>query len=123
MKPNFKSGIRFSENLMGCEMGKIEVIMNKPVYLDQAILDLSKLVMYKIHHDYVVPKYGSRDKLYYMDTYSLVYHIKTENFYVDVAGDVKEWFDTSGYDKADDRPLPVGVNKKAIRLMKDELGG
>ena len=24
MKPNFKSGIRFGENLMGCEMGKIK---------------------------------------------------------------------------------------------------
>ena len=28
MKPNFKSGICFSKNLMGCEMGKIKV-MNK----------------------------------------------------------------------------------------------
>ena len=33
MKPNFKSGVRFDENLMGCEMGKIKVVMNKPVYL------------------------------------------------------------------------------------------
>ena len=32
MKPNFKSGISFSENLMGCEMGKTKVTMNKPVY-------------------------------------------------------------------------------------------
>ena len=42
MKPNFKSGVRFGENLMGCEMGKIKVVMKKPVYLGQAILDLSK---------------------------------------------------------------------------------
>ena len=33
MKPNFKSGVRFDENLMGCEIGKIKVVMNKPVYL------------------------------------------------------------------------------------------
>ena len=45
MKPNFKSGVLFGENLMGCEMGKIKVIMNKPIYLGQAILDLSKIVM------------------------------------------------------------------------------
>ena len=45
VKPNFKSGIIFSTNLMGCEMGKIKVVMNKPVYLGQAILDLSKIVM------------------------------------------------------------------------------
>ena len=30
---------------MGCEMGKIKVAMKKPVYLGQAILDLSKIVM------------------------------------------------------------------------------
>ena len=47
MKPNFKSGILFSENLMGCRIGKVKVVMNKPVYLGQAILDLSKIVMYK----------------------------------------------------------------------------
>ena len=45
MRPNFKSGVLFGENLMGCKMGKIKVVMNKPVYLGQAILDLSKIVM------------------------------------------------------------------------------
>ena len=72
MKPNFKSGILFGENLMGCEMGIIKVVMNKPVYLGQAILDLSKIVMYEFHYDYMVPKYVDRLKLYYMDTDSLV---------------------------------------------------
>ena len=28
MKPNFKSGVLFGESLMGCEMGKIKVVMN-----------------------------------------------------------------------------------------------
>ena len=90
MKPNFKSSICFSENLMGYEMGKIKITMNKPVYLSQAILVLSKLVMYEFHYDYMVPKYGENLKLCYMDTYSLVYHIKMEDFYADIAGDVRE---------------------------------
>ena len=51
MKSNFKSGVLFGENLMGCEMGKIKVVMNKPVYLGQAILDLSKIVMYEFHYE------------------------------------------------------------------------
>ena len=51
MKPNFKSGILFGENLMECEMGKIKVVMNKPVYLGQVILDLSKIAMYEFHYD------------------------------------------------------------------------
>ena len=35
MKPNFKSGILLCKNLMGCEMGKIKVVMNKPVNLSR----------------------------------------------------------------------------------------
>ena len=120
MKPNFKSGVLFGENLMGCEMGKIKVVMNKLVYFGQATLDLSKIIMYEFHYDYIVPKYGDRLKLCYMDTDSLVYHIKTKDFYTDIADDVQTRFDTSGY--IPDRPLPVGLNKKVIGLMKDELG-
>ena len=121
MKPNFKSGVLFGENLMGCEMGKIKVVMNKPVYLSQAILDFSKIVMYEFHYDYMVPKCGDRLKLCYKDTDSLVYDIKSEDFYEDIADDVLARFDTSGY--CPNRPLLVRLNKKVIGLMKDELGG
>ena len=133
MKPNFKSGVLFGENLMGCEMGKIKVVMNKPVYLGQVILDLSKIVMYEFHYDLMVPKYGDGLKLCYMGTDSLVYHIKTEDFYADIADDVQTRLDTSGCipdgycvprtTEQSHRPLPVGLNKKVIGLMKDELGG
>ena len=81
MKPNFKSGVRFSQSLMGCEMGKIKVVMNKPVYLGQAILDLSKIIMYEFHYDYMVPKNGKKLDLCYMDTDSLIYNIETGDFY------------------------------------------
>ena len=121
MRPNFKSGVLFGKNLMDCEMGKIKAVMNKPVYLSQAILDLSRIVMYEFHYDCMVPKYGDRLKLRDMDTDSLVYHIKTEDLYADIADDVQKRFNTSGY--IPDRPLPVGLNKNVTGLMKDELGG
>ena len=54
-------------------------------------------------------------------TDSYVYDIITEDFYKDIAGDVETRFDTSAY--SDNRPLPIGKNKKVIGLMKDELGG
>ena len=122
MKPNFKSGVRFGPNLMGCEMRKIKVVMNKPVYLGQAILDLSKIVMYEFHYAYMKRKYND-DKLTlcYMDTDSLIYSIEMDDFYEDITDDVANRFDTSGYNP--DRPLPMGLNKKVIELMKDELGG
>ena len=125
MKPNFKSGTLLRDDLMACEMGKVKVVMNKPVYLGQAILDLSKLIMYEFHYDYMLPKYKENIKLCYMDTDSFVYDIKTEDFYKDIAGDVEKRFDTSGYvdNIADNRPLPTSKNKKVIGLMKDELGG
>ena len=106
---------------MGCEMGKIKVVMNKPVYLGQAILDLSKIVMYEFHYDYMVLKYGKKLDICYMDTNSLIYNIETEDFYKDIANDVPTRFDTSGHNP--NRPLPFGLNKKVIGLMKDELGG
>ena len=56
-----------------------------------------------------------------MDTDSLIYDTETDDFYKDIADDVEDRFDMSGYN--DNRPLPVGKNKKIIRLMKDELGG
>ena len=66
-------------------------------------------------------KYPGGLTLCYMDTDSLIYNIETEDFYKDIAEDVKDRFDTSGY--SPHRPLPVGLNKKVIGLMKDELGG
>ena len=121
MKPNFKSSVLFRENLMGCEMGKIKVIMNKPVYLGQLIVDLLKLVMYEFHYDYMKPKYGDKPRLCYMDMDSLVYHIKMEDFYKDIAEDVPARSDTSGH--RSDRSLHVGLNKKVTGLMKNEMGG
>ena len=124
MKPNFKSGTLFGENLMGCgcEMGKIKVVMEKPVYLGQAILDLSKIIMYEFHYDFKVPKYGLEKLiLCYLGTDSLIYNVETTDFYEDIVDDVPAGFDTSGY--CPNRPLPIGLNKKVISLMKDELGG
>ena len=66
-------------------------------------------------------KYGDMIKLCYMDMDSFIMHIKTEDFYKDIADDVEKINDMSNY--TCERPLPMGKNKKVIGLMKDELGG
>ena len=104
-------------------MKKTKVKMNKPIYLGMSILDISKTLMYEFSYDYIEPKYQDKAKLCYMDTDSFVIHIKTEDFYEDIANDVEKWFDTSNYDENDKRPLPIGKNKKVVCLFKDELGG
>ena len=108
------------EDLSIIEMNKIKVKMNKPIYLGLSILEISKLSMYEFWYDYMKPKYGDNIKLCYMDTDSFIMNIKTEDFYKDIANDVKKRFDTSNYEV--NRPLPTGKNKKVIGLMKDELG-
>ena len=60
-------------------------------------------------------------KLCYMDTDSFIMHTKIEDFYKDISDDVEKRFDTSNYEV--NRPLTKGKNKKAIGLMKNELGG
>ena len=80
--------------------------------------------MYEFHYNYMVPKYFlERLKLCYIDTDSLVYDIKTEDFYEDIANDVEARFNTSGYSKTDFRLLPISLNKTFIGLMKEELRG
>ena len=123
MKPNFKDGHPFSKHSFAAEMGKTEIRMNKPVDLGKARLDLSKTLMYEFHYDYMRPEYGSKVNLCYMGTDSFVYEIETEDFYRDIAKDVEKRFDTSGYSKDENRPVPIGENKKVISLMKDNLGG
>ena len=105
LKPNFKDGHSFSINFFAVEMEKTEIKMNKPVYLGQAILD-------EFYYDYMRPKCGSKLNLCYMDTDSFVYEIKTHYFYRDIAADVEKRFDTGRYSKDDNRPLPIGKNRK-----------
>ena len=55
-----------------------------------------------------------------MDTDSFVYELEADDFYRDIAKDVEKRFDTCGYSKDENRPLPIRKNKKVIGL---ELGG
>ena len=118
---NYHTTKWFSENLLAIEMKKTKLKMNKPVYLGLSILEISKTLMYEFWYDYMKPKYSDNVKLCYMDTDSFIMHIKTEDFYKDIADGVEKRFYTSNYEC--DRPLPTGKNKKVIGLMKDELRG
>ena len=91
-EPNYHSCKYFSENLIAIEMRKAKTYMNKPVYIGQAVLDISKTLMYEFWYDYIKPKYGEKAKLCYMDTDSFIMFIETEDFYKDVSNDVKERF-------------------------------
>ena len=71
--------------------------MNKPVYLDLSILDISKTVMDEFWYEYVKPKNVENAKPCYMDTGSFVVHVKTDDVYKDIAKDVETRFYTSNF--------------------------
>ena len=120
-KPNYHATKWFSENILAIEMKKIKVKLNKPVYLGLAILEINRTLIYESWYDYIKPKYQNNAKLCYTDTDSFVMHIKTEDFYEDIADDTEKRSDKSNYEVY--RLLTTGKNKKVIGLMKNELGG
>ena len=92
--------------------------LNKPIYVGFCILELSKLLMYKFHYDYVCNNFDG--KLFLTDTDSLVYEIKRKNFHEQCFKN-RELFDFSGYPK--NSVYYDSSNKKVLGKMKDELNG
>ena len=122
-KPNFERATIFDKNLIAAHMKKTEVYFNKPVYVGQAILDLSKTLMFDFHYNYIKDKYGAKAQLLFTDTDSLMYQIETEDFYKDIKEDVETKFDTSDYPANHPSGIPTVLNKKVIGMFKDEVAG
>ena len=122
-KPNFERLTIFDENLVAVHMKKTEVYFNKPIYVGQAILDLSKTLMFDFHYNYIKNKYGDKAELLFTDTDSLMYLIQTEDFYKDINKDIKKKFDTSDYPENHPSGIKTGVNRKVIGNFKDEAAG
>ena len=101
----------------------MEIKKSKPIYLFQAVLDISKTLMSEFWYDYSKPIYGDKIKLCYTDTDNFIMHIKTDDFYKDISADVDKWFDTSNFNKNDNKPLEIGKHKKVLGKFKDEIGG
>ena len=110
-RPNFDRATTFDRNLVAIHMKKTEVYFNKPIYVGQAILDLSKTLMYDFHYNYMLEKYSHHcespsgmgfggmqsPQLLFTDTDNLMYEIRTDDFYFDIENDIEDKFDTSDY--------------------------
>ena len=132
-RPNFDRATIFDSNLIAVHMKRTEVYFNKPVYVGQAILDLSKILMFDFHYNNIREKYkggqageanpSSRAHLLFTDTDSLLYLIHTDDFCKDISYDIKTHFDTSDYPSDHPSGILTEVNKKVIALFKDEVAG
>jgi len=115
-KENFKSGVLLDE-MFFIESEANEVHYDRPSYIGNAILDLSKLYMFEFHHNYMKKKYGDNCELIYTDTDSFVYHIKTSDMYKDNFIDRDEYFDLS---EVCIKEFHDETNAKVIGKFKDE---
>ena len=52
-KPTFLSSKIFNENLMAVHRVKETLTLNRPAYVGMCILDLSKMLMYDFHYNYI----------------------------------------------------------------------
>ena len=121
-KPNFDRETIFDENLVAIHMKKTEVFFNKPIYVGQAILDISKTLMFDFHYKYIKKNYGDKAELLMTDTDSLVHLIQTDDFYEDIKKDVKDKFDTSNFPEIHPSGIKTGANMKVIGVFKFENG-
>ena len=122
-EPNYNGTKHISEEFLIIEPKKRDVCMHKPLFLGQAILDHSKILMYELWYDSLQPKYNDKTELCYMDTDSFTLYVKTDDFVSDISNDINKLFDTSNYSKDINRPLEKGKNKKFMGKFKDEPGG
>ena len=65
--------------------------------------------MFDFHYNYIGKKYGNKTELLFTDTDSLIYHIKTDDFYEDIAPDIKK------------RLILVIIQKNIHQELKQEL--
>ena len=55
-----------------------------------SILDIAKTLIYEFWNDYIKPKNQNNATLCYMDTENFVVHIKSKNFYKDIADNAEK---------------------------------
>ncbi|KAF4531793.1 hypothetical protein B566_EDAN017335 [Ephemera danica] len=113
----FKDRVIYSEKMSAIHYHKKKVVLDKPTYVGMAILDISKTLMYDFHYGTMLPTYGNKLSLLYMDTDSFIYEIRTEDFYKDME-EFAHKMDTSDYPI--NHPLYNEKNKKVLGMFKDE---
>lgn len=57
-KSSFERCQIFNEDLVAVQLKKTVLTLNKPISVERSILELSKVVMYDHHYNYVMTKYG-----------------------------------------------------------------
>ena len=85
-RATFKSFQIIKQDLVSVSFKNLYVLWTKTTPVGAAILDLSKLSLYKFHYEEMIARYWSGQlKVAYENTDSLLYLIETPDFYKDMA--------------------------------------
>ena len=125
-RPEFLYSVIFTEDLVGVKMVKEQIYLEKPVYIGQAVLELSKLEMYELRYTHLAryeQQLGGRIRVAGGDTDSFFLRIDG----IDVAHDLlprmkhDQLLDSSNYPK--EHPLFSDACKARLGCIKDECEG
>ena len=95
---------------------KHEVLMDKPIYLGLAVLELSKLQMYETYYDKLQPYFGQEKiQLHYIDKDAFVMSVNTKDI-IENLKNLEDIFDFSNVDK--NHELFSNRNKKVVGKFK-----
>ena len=117
----------FNEKMIGIEMRKKKIVLNKPKAIGFSILECSKRCMYDFYYNRVKPQYGERAELLYTDTDSLVLNIQCEDWFEEMRANA-QWYDLSEIAPRFNR-FPgmsveeIGKNSAVVGKFKDESEG
>ena len=126
-KPTFRRSIIVKENLVAAILNKETICLDRPVYIGQAVLDLSKLRMFRLQY-IELARYRER----FAGSEINIIAGDTDSFFLEVKGiSLKDellpamindgLLDTSNYPS--DSPLFSRQFENQIGLFKDESGG
>ena len=117
-RPTYITHKLFGKDFAPIHEIKPVLILNKQIYVDFTVLDLSEWMMYDFYYNFIKKNFNA--ELLFTDTDSLTYEIKSENVYEDFFK-WEDLFDFSNHSK--DLKLFDDSNKKVIGKLKDEYGG
>ena len=120
-KPQMKGFKIFTENLAAVDLRRIRANIDKPFVVGFTVLELSKLLMYEFHYDYIQKEFGDSAQLLFTDTDSLMYHISDCNPYEKFYRDRQKYFDFASFPSSHKYYDPG--NNKVIGKFKDEANG
>ena len=95
-KPSYTLHKIIENDLVAIRKSKVILTLKKRAYIKMCVLELSTVLIYEFHYDYIKNKYGNKSRLLFTDTDSLMYEIKTEDVFEHFSSN-KEMLDLSNY--------------------------